>query len=576
MKLANVWAIRCWKRGLGAALLLTVQLLTGASAHAELPAPLSAQTLKAPNGPSAQKGLGESFSASLSTGTGAYRIPLDVPPALLKPSLALVYAAGQGKSEYGLSFRLPVLEIRRTTDKGSPTFTEQDRFAVEGSAGGEELVPVDASRRYYRAKVEGGYVLYERDVAENRWIVHAPDGGTAILGGNEQSREQARGNAFRWRISEQRDVWGHRVVFEYRRDGGRLYPKTISYQLDRADPYVNRVEFEYEPRSDVYTDYSYGIAITTSLRTSRITMWQGRTGGRALRQYDLGYESEQGLSLLTSVKLTGEGGTTLPTLQLAYLKPSALRGDFVTMSRRPPTEGLVTGLATLEDVNADGLPDLLVGEAGNYRYYENLDGVRWSSNPTPLLDSPGLSLNDSGVVLMDADGDGFRDVAYVQASYFRYHPGGWIEQGTARGFRSRVDAAAGASGATLTDARVRLVDLNSDGRTDLLVSRVGTYDSIVLNDAVSGLKESSIAKLPADAPFTDRLVSLFDFNGDGVLDLVRADYAQRRMFVWYGLGRGEYGQAHLIVTPEGDSSEFHLADVNRDGQTDLVRHSGSQ
>lgn len=549
-------------------------------AVAELPQPLSAQTLKKPGGPNSPKGLGESFSTALATGTGVYSVPIEVPPALLKPSLALMYSAGRGRSEYGLSFSLPLLEVRRTTDKGNPRFVETDLFAVDGPHGVEELVPVDTSRKLYRAKIESSYTLYERDLSNDCWILHFADGGTAILGGAEGSRENSRGRAFRWRLSELKDVWGHYVKFEYFRDRGKLYPLKISYQLDTQEEYNNSIDFVYEARPDVYVDYSYGTEIATAKRVAEIVVSQG---GKAVRTYALSYTAELNVSLLYQIRETGKGGLGLQPLTFEYHRNSASTGSYVEMTvatttgSSPPFDELITGRATLEDVNADGLPDLLVGTGTDYQYYENLDGRRWSGTPVSLKNSPDRHLNEAGTVLADIDGDGYRDVAYVQtgSGNLYFHRGGGIENGIAKGFRPRAELSVGSTGYGLTDAATRLLDVNSDGRTDLLVSTSGNTDSVIITPATGALKEEIVEKLPSDAPLSLSTVSLFDFNGDTVLDLVRRDFPNERLMVWYGLGGGAYTTMREVRTPQGADAEFFLTDINRDGLTDLLRLSGS-
>ncbi|HET9956990.1 MAG TPA: hypothetical protein VFQ61_20985, partial [Polyangiaceae bacterium] len=92
--------IFAWGFALGAATLTS-------EVHADRPAPLSAQTLKAPKGPSALRGLGESFSANPATGTGSTSVPISLPPGLVAPMLALNYVGGSGRAELGVGFTLP-------------------------------------------------------------------------------------------------------------------------------------------------------------------------------------------------------------------------------------------------------------------------------------------------------------------------------------------------------------------------------------------------------------------------------------------------------------------------------------
>ena len=123
-------------------------------ARAESTPPIQPESLTLPKGPGSLKGLGESFAPNLATGTGNYSVPLEVPPSLLAPALALRYSGGTGRTKVGVGFRLPVLHIYRTTDKGLPEFTPSDRFAVSGPELNDELVRVSGDSHTYRVDVE--------------------------------------------------------------------------------------------------------------------------------------------------------------------------------------------------------------------------------------------------------------------------------------------------------------------------------------------------------------------------------------------------------------------------------------
>ena len=84
-------------------------VLAAASARADKPAGVTAQTVKLPSGPTSLKGLGESFEPNIATGTGSYSVGIELPPGFLQPSLTLGYSGGSGKSELGMGWQLPVL-----------------------------------------------------------------------------------------------------------------------------------------------------------------------------------------------------------------------------------------------------------------------------------------------------------------------------------------------------------------------------------------------------------------------------------------------------------------------------------
>lgn len=558
--------------------LLVAGLASANHALADKPAALSAQTLKAPNGAASLKGLGESFSANETTGTGSYVVPIALPPGLSTPSVSLRYAGGAGNGEVGLGFGLPVLQIYRTTDKGSPRFDESDRFAVRGSEYNDELVPVNPALGWFRLKNEGAFLLFQRDATNDRWTVLLPNGTRAAMGETLASKAQAAGKTTRWYVESTTDVNGHVVRYRYWKDAGKVYWKGVDYQQEAAAAYQNHVEMSYELRSDVLRDYRYGDEELTAYRLKAIDVSQG---ARRLKRYTLSYRDGSLDSLLTTVQAEGENGLSLPTLTLGYLSESRHSGRYVRTEGFRSLAGLTSGRMTLEDVNGDGLPDLLDGSSSNYQYFENMDGVRFANVPVSLgvPGSPDRNLDDPGVVLADVDGDGYRDVWYAnQSGQLRYFPGGNIKDGKFLGFGAVKVMNANALVSDVTRAEFRLTDLNSDGRTDLLQQRPGISDVWIENQDAKQLVQHAMPTLPSGVSFTDPALELVDFNGDGVLDLVVKEFndGKHDLRVWYGLGAGKYwNTARVWDAPIAAPREIYLSDVNRDGQTDLVRVSGS-
>lgn len=548
--------------------------------YAEKPAGLSPQSLTTPNGPTSLKGLGESFSPNIAQGTGSYNVPLIVPPGFLAPDIALAYNSGSGKSEIGMGFKLPSFFIYRTTDKGLPSFNEDDRFAVSGAQFNDELVLVNASQRYYRLKNEGAYALFIRDVGNNSWEVRHANGETTYLGESNTSRQFTGQGAYRWYAARHTDRFDHEAVHHYFEDDGHLYISAITYQLHAPVDYQNKVSFSYESRPDPYTDYTYGAADTTNQRLSMIRMYHGE---RVMRTYSLSYQNDELYSLLSSVTLEGEEGLSLPTLSFEYAQHSSQGRPLVTMNSAPNTDGLLNGRATLDDVNGDGLPDILYGDANDYRYYENLDGYTWSQIAISLNGSPDKSLQDGETLLADINGDGFRDVVYKYGDQFRFYPAGEIVEGQFLGFESSETLTTyGTPNYHWGLNTVKISDLNKDGRTDMLYQP--SLDSLkqIINGKENVLQEDNLSSLPLDISFTDPKISMTDFNGDGHLDFVKKDInyssssSGSRIRVWFGLGWGEYlPEQEMAFVPTGDPNEYHLQDVNKDGQADLIRISGS-
>ena len=105
---------------------------------------VSAPTLSLPKGGRAIRGMGESFAASLVTGTGSMSVPIATPPgrAGFGPQLSLSYDSGAGNGPFGFGWSLSLPSITCKTDKGLPRYNDSEDSDVFILSGAEDLVPV--------------------------------------------------------------------------------------------------------------------------------------------------------------------------------------------------------------------------------------------------------------------------------------------------------------------------------------------------------------------------------------------------------------------------------------------------
>src|SRR5262249_38765086 len=148
---------------------------------------VSSQAISLPQGTGKIQGMGESFSAQMSTGGGSFSVPFALLDARggAQPSLSLSYSSSSGHGIAGVGWDVGVPFISRQTDRGLPQYKDpqfgggwsagQDRFVFNG---GQELVPIclvsagtcpgalsgevmpswSSGWQYFRSRVEGGYL----------------------------------------------------------------------------------------------------------------------------------------------------------------------------------------------------------------------------------------------------------------------------------------------------------------------------------------------------------------------------------------------------------------------------------
>jgi hypothetical protein len=113
---------------------------------------------------------------------------------------------------------------------------------------------------------------------------------------------------------------------------------------------------------------------------------------------------------------------------------------------------------------------------------------------------------------------------------------------------------------------VAVMDVNNDGKPDLICADYGTNTLTVLTNRGEARFGSNATLVVGLKPFT---VIAADMNGDGKLDLISANYGTNTLTVLTNNGNGKFGFYATVVVglnPAGLVS----ADVNKDGKPDLI------
>ena len=528
---------------------------------------LDATRISLPKGPGSVEGLGKTFSPSLASGTASYGVDIAVPPAAAghAPKLSLDYDSGGGISDLGIGWQLGGLpELRRRTENGLPKFDDTDAFEITGFGAPSDLLEISA--RTYRPQYESGaFVRVQRSADGKTWEARDKSGTTYRFGG-EGFVEEDGGNVATWLLREQLDVYGHSIKYSWKTDGGHGRLERVVYN-DFSPEARNEITFKYEPRPDTHVRFNSGIK---EAFRDRVTAIEVRHGGSLVRRYDLAYSAGSHSQLAAVTMVGSDGVTKLPTLSLGYTeaKLAVDAGGLITMTT-PPGRSPADANVDLADLDGDGLPDLLVTKAGEYRTYINHDGTSWKA-PIDWSSSasPSLELSQTGVQLADLDGDGALDlVAKSGVSYFRYFPGR-----DARSFGSPVSIAT-VPNFTFEDADVRVADMDGDRRADVVITTSAGLAIGFNKNGTDWTEPKTIGIVDDKQPlrFSDGKTQLCDLNGDRVQDLC---YLRSGSLVyWLGRGRGKFEPAKSATgVPEFDpSAPYQLVDLDGDGWVDLLR-----
>jgi hypothetical protein len=241
---------------------------------------VTGKALSIPKGEGTIDGMGESFSAQLSTGIATYSVPIAVPKARgqVSVNLGLSYSSSSGHGLAGVGWDIGVPFISRQTDRGLPNYDDQsswhagqDRFVFNG---GQELVPICTVSvasgssaggtcagalpgekfpdyvkgwQYFRPRVEGSFQRFFWSADHQTWLVQDKSGVTLELGVpldgtgsktalevNPEPSKSDEQEIFRWHIVRQYDAHFsdlaaplNSVVYRWQQNGNQAYLSDI-------------------------------------------------------------------------------------------------------------------------------------------------------------------------------------------------------------------------------------------------------------------------------------------------------------------------------------------------------------
>jgi YD repeat-containing protein len=584
------------------------------------------------------------FSVNAS-GEATAKIPIAVTPGVagLQPELALAYNHNGGNGYLGVGWSLQGLSMitRRngtlaTDGAVSPiNMDANDHFALDG----QKLIQVagpsaGTTATEYRTEIDGyGQIFaYPPTTGTNygpeRFVVKTKSGltmeyGASVTdpttGGRLQvpaGTQAPQGAVVAWAVDTITDRNGNVQHFYYTKTGatGEMYISKITYLASEK----GIVEFFYEDRGDVASGFLGGAPWA---RTKRLWKIEARYDTSVARRYEMGYDRSPGTSRcrLTTVTEFDSNGNALPPVACDY------RVEQTTWNVAPAFEPPVPLSYVLQDatktwyaagqtgsgmvdVDGDGIPDLLSRHPGTTTDKGYIiKGTRngWSTSTSLAGFEPPLPLgytgSPSGAVgigcrFVDLNADGYPDfirsvddnvndnrVLYVNSS------SGWTRESLL--WQPTAFNISSTSGDE--DRGVRFVDLDGDGRVDVIWSRYvggsGQAGGALRNTPTGWVKFPADPARPgqtvydppegfyicasqAVAGYGSSGVRLIDINGDGLPDLLRNwPLAAPAAYLNTGSGwKSSPAFAPLAPISRGMATGSEFIDINGDGLPDQV------
>ncbi len=264
---------------------------------------------------------------------------------------------------------------------------------------------------------------------------------------------------------------------------------------------------------------------------------------------------------VTPGDLTGDG---FPELVFSNVVPDSLtiftpdgQGGFSLLARIQRPDATLPRHVAISDLDADGLPDLVVCASGPNRVevFRNLGAGAFAA---PALYPTGQT--PYGAYVGDVDADGDLDVATAN---FNSHDVSVLRNLGAGvlGAPVHYSAGPGADSPRWVDG----ADLDDDGDVDLAVCNGYSNDVSVLLNNGSGVFVLQTPLHPVDE--SPQFLATRDLTGDGIADIVTVNSIGESVSLLAGIGDGSFAPA--VHTTVAGQFPYGLQVIDLDGDDDL-------
>lgn len=498
----------------------------------------------------------------------------------------------------------------------------------------------------YRLRIEGEFSRIERwrhkTTGESRWRVISKDNQTTLFGWSAASRisdPDDESRVFTWLPELVFDDRGNCARYVYGGEDGEGFDAALLHNRNRlaggaityANLYLERVLYgnrtpfrafgdppppdtdyvfetvfdygEYEAeapyartqprhvRRDPFSEYKPGFEIRTTRLCKRALLFHHFAelcGASALvKSLDFTYGDPGATDFAFLTSITEHGYIKNPdgTYSVARLPP--IEFEYRVQEWNKDIRSIPHAELALQasgpdgpsyqfiDLYNEGLSGVLTEQGEGWYYQRNLGQGRFTA-ARAVSRKPSFVGLGSHLQIMDLGGDGRKQLVSLCQE-----PKGYFElddQEEWQSFRSFESL----PNINFSNANVRLIDLNGDGRFEALISEENVF---TWYDSTGRKGFADVHKTPQSfdeerAPqlvFADANQTIFvaDMSGDGLTDIVRIRNGQ--VCYWPNLGHGRFGakvemdNAPVFDHPDSfNPDHLRLADIDGSGTTDII------
>ncbi|CAF3725702.1 unnamed protein product [Rotaria sordida] len=238
-------------------------------------------------------------------------------------------------------------------------------------------------------------------------------------------------------------------------------------------------------------------------------------------------------------------------------------GSFGTMMTYSTGHGSLPKSLAAHDFNNDGRSDIIVVNSGTNEIGIFL-GYGNGSFATMIIYATGKDSNPVAIVLTDINNDGRIDI--IVANYAFNNIGILLGHGNLT-FNTMVTYPTGNNS---NPTSIVVDDFDNDGQIDIVVANYRTSTICIFLGYENGSFTTQMNYSTGYQSWPSS-ITVGDFNGDNRLDIATSNYNMNNVGIFLGYGNGSFSSVTTYSTGDGSSPQFVEArDFNYDGKLDIA------